>query len=569
MKLLRLKITDPNGFRSLQADFEHHFRTEWDLQEKLSFAPFVCAGPNGNGKSNLLEVLAAIFFHIDCLYMEKLPESFEYSIKNVEWYQSKFSQPDGFELEYLISVKDKDGFNWKENNGLAHVLITKDSKSSPIVEVLSSKVLSEELKNKDLPRHIVKRLLPEFIIGYSSGGNEILSIPFLKMRFLHFDEYRHYVQNDDFYGSSPEGRLFFLDDHLNQIILIANLLFNRQDTGAIFDEFAQVQGAQEFRLVIGLQDTVPYSEEYSQSIPFSKHSQIGEPALLSKAFSILEKLLACSTCHYSEVDEDGNQKRLTLDFHIDSESIKAFKLNFSTALEFFQAINLLYTLNYIQISDSARARIYRSKNVYIKQDLTTIALDDDSVFRIKNFKLRKRGVSKGLFTRELSDGEYQLLHTISICLLFRNTNVLFLLDEPETHFNPDWRSNFVSQVMKCFPHEGDEIDTHEMLITTHSPFLISDSKQEKVLEFNKDEAGKVSITNPIYQTFGASVDQINMLTFKKAETVGSLARSEMDSFAVNHEKPDEAIKELNTRFGDSVEKMLLIHSILHKSKKRK
>ena len=27
MKLLRLKITDPDGFRSLQAGFEHHFRT--------------------------------------------------------------------------------------------------------------------------------------------------------------------------------------------------------------------------------------------------------------------------------------------------------------------------------------------------------------------------------------------------------------------------------------------------------------------------------------------------------------------------------------------------------------
>lgn len=41
MKLLRLKITDPNGFRSLQAGFEHHFRTEWDLQEEHGFAPFV------------------------------------------------------------------------------------------------------------------------------------------------------------------------------------------------------------------------------------------------------------------------------------------------------------------------------------------------------------------------------------------------------------------------------------------------------------------------------------------------------------------------------------------------
>ena len=80
MKLLRLKISDPSGFRSLPCGFEHYFRTEWDLQEELNqhegFAPFVCAGPNGSGKSNLLEALAAIFFQLEILRVRRsfLPE---------------------------------------------------------------------------------------------------------------------------------------------------------------------------------------------------------------------------------------------------------------------------------------------------------------------------------------------------------------------------------------------------------------------------------------------------------------------------------------------------------------
>ena len=61
MKLLRLKITDPAGFRSLKPGFEHHFRAEWALKDELAssdgFAPFVCAGPNGSGKSNLSKLL--------------------------------------------------------------------------------------------------------------------------------------------------------------------------------------------------------------------------------------------------------------------------------------------------------------------------------------------------------------------------------------------------------------------------------------------------------------------------------------------------------------------------------
>ncbi|ENC1973058.1 ABC transporter, partial [Escherichia coli] len=83
MKLLRLKINDPAGFRSLPCGFEHHFRTEWNLQDELAkadhFAPFVCAGPNGSGKSNLLEVLAAIFFQLEILRVRRsfLPEALQ------------------------------------------------------------------------------------------------------------------------------------------------------------------------------------------------------------------------------------------------------------------------------------------------------------------------------------------------------------------------------------------------------------------------------------------------------------------------------------------------------------
>ena len=77
MKLLRLKITEPGGFRSLQSGFEHHFRTSWELQEEQGFAPFVLAGPNGSGKSNLLEALAAIFFHLECKCLDYRPELFE------------------------------------------------------------------------------------------------------------------------------------------------------------------------------------------------------------------------------------------------------------------------------------------------------------------------------------------------------------------------------------------------------------------------------------------------------------------------------------------------------------
>jgi predicted ATPase len=67
--------------------------------------------------------------------------------------------------------------------------------------------------------------------------------------------------------------------------------------------------------------------------------------------------------------------------------------------------------------------------------------------------------------KSFSDGEHQMLHTLGLCLLFKNTNSLFLLDEPETHFNPDWRANFITRLYQSLDGSGE----NEVLVTTHTP----------------------------------------------------------------------------------------------------
>ena len=166
-----------------------------------------------------------------------------------------------------------------------------------------------------------------------------------------------------------------------------------------------------------------------------------------------------------------------------------------------------------------------------------------------------------------SDGEHQFLHSLGLCLIYKNTNSLFLLDEPETHFNPDWRSKFISTLHDCF-NKGENSVRREILITTHSPFLISDSKSEYVLEFEKDN-GIVKVDRPKYNTLGASVDQISMMTFHKSETIGGYAKSKLDKFEQLFdagEDGDTLINEMNKVLGDSVEKMFLIKAIQDNTK---
>ena len=277
---------------------------------------------------------------------------------------------------------------------------------------------------------------------------------------------------------------------------------------------------------------------------------------------IIPRLMRCATCWYLDEASDT----LYLDYRVNEATRQAFRENFDfevnrspTAL--FQAFQVLLTLNLFSVSDQLKADLYQSDSHYVSETVPTLA-SDERIMRFKFVKFRKTDVAEPVMLKNLSDGEHQLLHTLGLCLLFKNTQSLFLLDEPETHFNPDWRANFVTRLHQSFNGNGGQ----EMLVTTHTPFLISDSRPEKVLVFNKHkETGVVSIKKPEYNTLGASINKITMTTFDKRETIGGHAQALLEGLRQRFEQGDDKeqlINEINRQLGDSVEKVMLIKAIL-------
>jgi restriction system-associated AAA family ATPase len=610
MKLLRLKITDPQGFRSLPSGFEHHFRTEWGLQDELAqandFAPFVCAGPNGSGKSNLLEALAAIFFQLEVLRVRRsfLPEALQDEALDVS--------PVAFELDYLIHVPAE--YRSPDSPPWAKVGVWKNAGESVRFQWENQKDFSTDVYEAFKGEH-ADILLPQYVLGYSSGENEILSLPFFKMRFVQFDEYWNALTRQLSYPGHPETRLAYLDSGFSQAILLCNLLFQDESTLKPFREDVGIEALREFRIILrrripidavqleafDLADedqkrerrnriqaearTRGLSEsEISQSVddwvrreiikdnpalsetdePGSTRYRLNLLQLLEadeKSSLVVSALKRCATLSYIDDASDA----LVLDYWVNEATRQAFRENFDgSPLALFQAFQVLLTLNLFAVSDALKADLYRSTSHYASETVPTLA-SDQRIMRFKFVRFSKQGVAQSMMLKELSDGEHQLLHSLGLCLLFRETNSLFLLDEPETHFNPDWRANFISRLRQCLPDAGDV--GQEMLITTHTPFLISDSKPDKVLVFAKDKTtGAVSISHPDYNTLGASINKITMNTFGKRETIGGHAQALMASLRARFEQGSEdkeaLITEIHQQLGDSVEKVLLIKAIL-------
>lgn len=589
MKLIRLKVTDPKGFRSLQPGFEYHFRKGWQIKEKdalAEFAPFVCAGPNGSGKSNLLEVLAAIFYQLEVLRIRRnfLPEILQ---DNDQDYT--FSS---FELDYLIKIpKDfirPGGPEW------ANVSVWKDS-GTTVRFLWNNQSEFETNKNEVFSGGYADILLPQYIIGYSSGENEILSLPFFKMRFVQYDEYYHALKEQLPYGGSPESRLIYLDNSFSQAILLSNLLYQTDETLAPFREEVGIESLNEFRIIIKRQFAVSaeMANEFginNPSIKFDSENNSYQVDLVSllEADEALQKeiteeskeedsssisaygnfspaitrLKRCATSWF----EDDETDSLYLDYSVNQATKDVFQNNFNSAVELFQALQVLLTLNLYSVSDKLKTELYQSNSLYVSETVPSLP-SDERIMRIKHFWISKKDIKEPVLLKSLSDGEHQLLHTLGLCVLFKDTNSLFLLDEPETHFNPQWRANFISRLRQSFGDTDRGSHNQEMLITTHTPFLISDSTPDKVLVFNKDkETGEVAVSNPEYNTLGASINKITMATFDKRETIGGLAQSLLNAFKASSEQQEtdknQLIKDINNKLGDSVEKVLLIKTIL-------
>ncbi|BBO89625.1 restriction system-associated AAA family ATPase [Desulfosarcina ovata] len=580
MKLLRLHIGEP--FRCLQAGFELHFLREWDRDSADPFAPYVLAGPNGCGKSNILEVLAAIFYQMECQYLTYLPDALAANNADedsdealAEPEEAEIRSPNSFELEYLILVPDR--LRTSSSESVAHIKISKSPGQSAEMFWLNH---PDHGETNPLTRQDARDFLPDYVLGYSSGENEILSLPFFKLRFIQLDEYLHSLKEDLSYGGKPEARHAFLDNAFNQAILVSNLIFETQDILQQFKDEVGVEGLEQFRIVLKKSIVITaaqvneYPEGFVQVDEGADGSKIYRIPILKKfepaderdKTALLDRLERCATCSYLDAETDT----LYLDYLVTEAIRGAFANNFDSAMDLFQSLQMLLTLNLYEVNDALKNELYLSDSLYVNETVPTLPADE-LVIRFEELVLKKAGVTEPIYAKSLSDGEYQFLHSLGLCLLYRNSHSLFLLDEPETHFNPDWRSKFITRLRDCFKTANPKV-RREVLVTTHTPFLISDSTPEQVLVVNKETStGIVSVNRPDYNTLGASINKITMKTFGKRETIGGFAQQKMGALKKRFEALNEAgtdaeknalIDEIELQLGDSVEKMLLIKTIL-------
>ncbi|MDP2851568.1 MAG: restriction system-associated AAA family ATPase [Sulfuricurvum sp.] len=520
MKLLSIKLLGDTSFRSLAQGFEIKFSSK--LSEHIQ--PKCIIGLNGSGKSNLLELLSEIFFYIEEYLMQVE--------KNTLLEKKDFD----FELEYLLPLS-KVSFllqlGFEKIDKYIQVKIRKENSGYPVFSIKRY----ESNKPYIVQTERLASFLPSKIIGYSSGMNELISNPYLKMNFQYFKDYEESLKNNFTYHFDT-SRLFFMSYESNNLIVVANFLLAESKKLKIFHQELKIDSLNSFRIKIRFQD-------YDNKV-------ILVPDDIGKD---IEKLKSCATIYHDQ--GIGNKREIVMDFYVDAMLKIAFENHFISAFELFKSFYRLDLLNIHLVPKSIRNQILKSSgSLNISQIIPSAP--SKKLFDFEYIKLNKENTFEPVLYENLSDGEHQFLQIFGSLSMLNDEGNLFLLDEPETHFNPNWRSKMISIINNLLNEQESTVKNQEIILTTHSPFILSDSKKENIFKFKK-ENGNVkyeSFENSEIKTYGTSISDLLEMFFEKSESIGAMSYEELQEIISNIktiENYNEAKKKLS-KFGDSIEK---------------
>lgn len=556
------------GFRGLPAGYTISFNKtavrKGDEINTANIAPICLVGLNGSGKSNILEVLAEIFYYL---------ESYSKADANSRNGLNQFKAGFGFKISYVLpklAVLERIE-DWQELQDLLRgsdsdplFTITKLKDEYPITQAtIGVHELKLENRNKDRDPGI----LPTRVIGYSSGENELLSNPFIKIDFQYLNDLnkKTYEAPDSKLGMN---RLFFMNYDTNKFITISNFMFDAAD----FDLSRYEKGVKAVDFgglnLVHIKKETGIADIKSFSFQLKVEKYVGDKFdyLPSELNIALDRLKRCATFYQEDETKAGKNKlRKTFQFGywVNSATKEAFRDQFGTAYELFRAFYFLQLLNNDLISRITRERVTKARAGDIEnlsEELPRFE-KEKLKFRLHNIKLKKSNGS-AIEYRKLSDGEHQLLEVVGTILLMDTSGTLFLLDEPETHFNPDWRSKLVQLINRSIEKGRQQ----ELILTTHSPFIISDCKPENVFVFERSKSGKVKkAVNPKINTYGTAVSIITDEIFNKKESLSDMSLATIEkikNMPMSSIEDIQAAKEASRVLGDSPEKVLLFRELI-------
>ena len=146
--------------------------------------------------------------------------------------------------------------------------------------------------------------------------------------------------------------------------------------------------------------------------------------------------------------------------------------------------------------------------------------------------------------RDLSEGEQQLLLVLGLLKFTATEEALFLLDEPDTHLNPVWSTQYLSFLDRFIRQR----ETCHIVMSSHDPLVFAGLTREQVRVLRRGDAGQAVVEVPEQDPRGMGVaailtsDLFRLRTTLDAETEDRLDRQRV--LTQKEDRNDEEESEL-------------------------
>ena len=523
MRLRRLKITKSAAGGGLLDGVDIWFGRDRDGRINEPIAPLCLIGPNGSGKSQFLQLLAEVF-------------QAAWNAHNPAVERDSANPDAEFELTYLIRPS--------KNQELREVALSRLKEGRRLGPIrMRFKGQQEEVpaSSAAFGDH-----LPSLIVGYTSGENETLSLPFLVSRAGYADDVTRAALKG---GQEPlDNKLMLVDYGTNLEVLFASLMLGQAESRKAVLDHARLNDIASCRVLVRL----AHGSRNKIAAKNAKGSNRKGIQLTAELEAILENLKRCSTCW----SEDTATETYKLDFWVNDATRQAFSFFWPNALELYRSLHKLALLNDLAIPKAARDRVKRAVRDRRFAARLPEPQVEEMVFGFEEVRFwPKSGQSEPVDYVSLSDGEHQQALVLGLFGMISGHNAVFLLDEPESHFNPQWRVQFVKRLMDLSSHRGDQ----DILLTSHAPFVASDMPKSQVLIFRRQD-DTITVKPPEIETYGASFDRILEHCFNISPPISQMARDDINDLMKSE---DIASLELALgRLAASVEKTFVAERLL-------
>ncbi len=279
-----------------------------------------------------------------------------------------------------------------------------------------------------------------------------------------------------------------------------------------------------------LSDYFDLTNQSFETIPLSFFNRIKRDS--SKRKVIFTKRID-AILDFMKFLEDKFQKKLRAIKDIESNTYKChFNIKNKDELELlFEFINHLNEIKWPEKHTEDRYNHFNLLDYYFEYTLT----------RPSNF----------------SSGEIALLHFLARLYHLKqiNTgkelknNIILIIDEGDLGYHPEWQREYlkivITETSKIFKHHNLQI-----IVTSHSPFLVSDLPKENIIFLNKDENGLCEVKPPedMTHTFGANIHSLYRNSFfLENGLMGEFAKGKIDRVIEDLNERDNNISEVRKK----------------------